>query len=343
MARAETSAALDTYRAAVDDEMRKALDSRPIGLYQMLRYHLGWTDRDGNPASRVAGGKRLRPILCVTTCRALGGDIKQVIPAAAALELIHNFSLVHDDIEDNSKERYQRPAVWSIWGVAQAINVGDSMHTLARLLLPRMSELGVPVDRVLWAGRLLDEASLQLCEGQFLDMLYQERMDIGLEDYLVMARSKTGALFACAMQLGGIVSIGDTDTVDILGNCGRSFGIAYQILDDLQDMREGQMCGPAATDIVEKKKTYPLVSALASGPAGARKELADIYAKQQLGQNDVERVLAILRGTGSMDKAVAAASHHLDEAEESLSSITMPGRELDVVRHLMHLILDHRR
>ena len=143
-------------------------------------------------------GKMLRPLLCLASCEAVGGDGQRALPAAAALELLHNFSLIHDDIEDGSPQRHGRDTVWRVWGVAQAVNAGDGMFALAHVTLHRLSEVGVAADQVLAVAALLDEASLRLCEGQYRDLSYEERLDVRCDDYLEMVAGKTAALMAAS-------------------------------------------------------------------------------------------------------------------------------------------------
>ncbi|MSQ14977.1 MAG: polyprenyl synthetase family protein, partial [Dehalococcoidia bacterium] len=156
------------YQQEIIAELELTLKGRTVPLYDMLRYHLGWIDQSGKTVEGMTG-KGIRPNLCLLACAAVGGQIQAAIPAAAAIELVHNFSLIHDDIEDKSPQRRHRPTLWSVWGVSQAVNAGDSMYTLARLVLYRLEELGVPERKILRIARALDEACIKLCEGQYLD------------------------------------------------------------------------------------------------------------------------------------------------------------------------------
>ena len=177
----------DSYLPLIDDELKsivRPLHDGQFAYYGMMRYHLGWVDESFRPAE-TSTGKRLRPMLCLLSCQALGGDPKQAIPAAGAVELVHSFSLVHDDIEDGSPVRRGRRAVWDVWGAPHGINVGDGLFVLARLALHRLAERGVPAHRVMAACLALDQACLALCEGQFLDLSFEDRHDVDLEQYLL--------------------------------------------------------------------------------------------------------------------------------------------------------------
>jgi len=329
----------EKYRHQVEGELRAALEAHSVGLYQMLRYHLGWSDRDGRPVDGL-GGKRLRPILCLSTCEALGGDVQQALPAAAAVELIHNFSLVHDDIEDESPERHDRPAVWTVWGPAQAINAGDSMHSLAWLMLTRLQQRGVAPEKVLWSTQILDEATLRLCEGQFLDIMYQEQVDVGLEEYLAMTKGKTAALFSSAMQLGAVVASGDRQTVDTLARSGTGLGIAFQIRDDVLDLDEEHAGEVVTGDIARKKKTFPVVYAQERGTQKARQELRRIYSKERLGRADVQRVLSILEAEGALEQAEETASRYYQEAMALLEELRIPASSLDTIRQVARFMVE---
>lgn len=177
-------------RTAVSVELRKVVDSCPSTLGDMLRYHLGWQDEHGNSCP-CEPGKSVRSTLCLLSCEAVGGEAAEVMPAAAAVELVHNFSLIHDDIEDDSYERHHRPTVWRVWGQSQAINAGDAMFALAYLALHGLEEKGISYQRISRATQVLSQACLELCEGQYLDLDYERRLDITVDEYLNMASKKT--------------------------------------------------------------------------------------------------------------------------------------------------------
>ena len=177
---------LDRYLPALDHELREVAECflpGPPEFDLMLRYHLGWVDEVGRPAD-VSQGKRVRPIVLLLCTEIAGGDWRRALPAAAAVELLHNFSLIHDDIEDNSPLRRGRFAVWKVWGVANAINAGDAMFALAHAALGRLVGLGVPAACVLDVGRLFEQACLVLTRGQYLDMAFERRADVSVDDYI---------------------------------------------------------------------------------------------------------------------------------------------------------------
>src|SRR2546425_1065443 len=219
---------LEAHIAAVDEEIRALLSQVEPALqpfYGMMLYHLGLA------TERTGGGKRLRPLLCTLLFEALAGDARPALPAAAAIELLHNFTLIHDDIEDQDPARHHRPAVWRVWGVPQAINAGDGMFAVSRLAAHRLR--GFPAERVLTFTALLDEACVRVCEGQFLDISFETRTDITLEQYRAMAARKTGALFAAAAAGAAALASDDRSLRELLGQFGQAFGQAFQAHDDL--------------------------------------------------------------------------------------------------------------
>lgn len=286
----------------------------PLPFYDMMRYHLGWVDAQGRPTA--GGGKLLRPTLCLLACEAVGGSWHQALPAAAALELVHNFSLVHDDIEDVSPERHHRPTVWYLWGEAQAINVGDGLYTLAQGCLLRLAQQGVPLDRLVRALGQLNQACLQLCEGQYLDLSYQTRWDIGRVAYLDMIQRKTAALIRCSLELGAILGHGTEAQVQSLRRFGEKLGLAFQVRDDILDLwGEEKVTGkPRGNDILQRKKSLPIVLFLEQAGAAEKEELISIYQKEKLAAEDVERVLSLLSCLGVQAQAQEMAETYYQEA-----------------------------
>src|SRR5512137_2351921 len=163
------------YLVDLEAELRSVLGDNDSPLYTMMRYHLGWVDAEGE--AQPSPGKMSRPTLCLLACEATGGDWHSALPAAAAVELIHNFSLIHDDIQDGSWERRHRPTVWKVWGEPQAINAGDAMYVLAQLALFGLDQKGIPLPKVILLSKRLNHASLQLCEGQYLDIEFERHLD----------------------------------------------------------------------------------------------------------------------------------------------------------------------
>ena len=262
--------------------------------YGMMHYHLGWVDEMLQPVV-TRGGKRLRPLICLLACEAAGGDPGQALPAGSAIELIHGFSLIHDDIEDGSPLRRGRPAVWNVWGVPHAVNAGDGLFVLARLALHRLADRGVPAHRCQAVSLAFDQACLALCEGQFFDMSFEGRPAVDFDQYLWMIRCKTATLLAASAQLGAMVATDDTELIGRYFAFGLNLGMFFQIQDDvLGAWGDEQVTGKsAATDIRDRKKTLPVVYALShpDDPDAAR-QLAELYA--QAGELDPPAIRAAL-------------------------------------------------
>ena len=310
---------LGRFQPELEAELKSVLDPATLPLYDMLRYHLGWIDQFGHP-QEAKGGKALRPSLCLLACQAVGGDWKKVLPAAAALELVHNFSLIHDDIEDGDLERRGRATVWSIWGQPQAINAGDAMYALARMAILRLD--GVGPQKVVQAARLLDETCLRLCEGQHLDISYETRLDIDIDDYLEMIGGKTGALFRCSLTLGALLGSDDEQATSHLGHFGFNLGLAFQVRDDVLGIwGDEDITGkPIGSDIRRRKKTLPVVYGL-----GKAEKLRAIYQREVFGGGEVKQALDILGGLGAEAYAQGVADGYLRQALSELEASGVAG------------------
>jgi len=303
-----------SYRNTVRVELEKAIDSCPPSLRNILRYHMGWQDEHGQSCSRESG-KFIRSTLCLLSCQAVGGDTSQAMPAAAAVELIHNFSLIHDDIEDASYERHHRPTVWKLWGQSQAINAGDAMFTLAYLALLELKGKGIADEKVASSTEMLSLACSDLCEGQYLDVEYGNRRDITVEDYLDMAAKKTAALFAVSTSLGAYLGNEDSKLVDFFHLFGKELGIAYQICDDMLGIwGVEESVGKSASDISQRKKTLPVVYGLQSSDGEARKRLEKLYSQKSIEGEDITEVTKILDQSGARDYAENLAEQYYYKA-----------------------------
>jgi len=312
------------YLSDIDTELRASLrDGGSLApFYGMMRYHLGWVNERFQPASADVG-KRLRPTLALLCADATGGDYRVALPAAAAIELVHNFSLIHDDIEDRSNERRHRPTVWRLWGEPHAINAGDGLLMVARLALHRLVDQGVAAERVLALSRSFDETCLALCQGQFLDMSYEERTDVTVEMYLEMTGGKTAALISYAAYAGALLGSDDPRTADGYRRFGRELGLAFQIVDDVLGIWGAPTVTgkPAAEDIVSKKKSLPVVYAFEKARGQRRKALEEVYDKPSLDAADVQRVLELLHEVGARSYAQRMAEVYRDHALAELPPV----------------------
>lgn len=313
------------YRNQIDIELSSILEGYQLPLYDMLRYHLGYLDVHGNPSSH-SNGKALRSTLCLMTCEAVSGDFQRALPAAAALELVHNFSLIHDDIQDGDRERRHRPTVWAIHGQPQAINAGMAMRVLANVSMMRLNQHGVPSATLLQAMTLLDQTSLRLIEGQYLDLSFEQRQDISTDDYLNMVRLKTVSLIACALELGAMLVIEDRCLIQPLVNFGINLGFAFQLRDDMLGIWGNQSVTgkPVGSDILRRKKSYPIVFAWQNSNDGERETLSRLYQHKQIDEDGKDQVLQILGRTEArkqsqkmIDKYCRDARMEIEQAQVS--------------------------
>ena len=328
------------YRPDLEAELRRIVGHSPLPLYQMMRYHLGWIDVSGQ-SQLTSGRKLLRPSLCLLSCESVGGNWHLALPAAAALELVHNFSLIHDDIEDESRERRGRPTVWSVWGQPQAINTGDAMHTLARLALLRLEGKGVAPGKILSAVRLLDETCLRLCEGQYLDMSYEERLDISIDDYLEMIGLKTAALFECSLRLGALLGTEDERVIEGMGRFGNNLGLAFQIQDDVLGIwGEDEITGKPASDLLEKKKTLPVIYGIQRAEPEQRAELLRLYGGERIMERDIAHIVEVLDGLGARRYASDVAGQYCQRALAELDETSIPPSAKEQFRSLVQSIVE---
>jgi len=332
------------YLPLIEEALQAALQTSHETLaahHGMMHYHLGWVDQrfQSKPGG---GGKRLRPLLCLLACGAAGKDVQVALPAAAAIEILHNFSLVHDDIEDDSPTRRGRPAVWALWGVPQAINMGDALFALAHRTLGQLSEQDVPAGRVLEATHAFHDTCVALTEGQYLDMSFEARLDVTVDEYMEMIRGKTAALMGLSTQLGALLAGAVADRIGHFHRFGRMLGIAFQIEDDILGIwgDEALTGKSAASDILEKKKTLPIVYALQSA-VGER--LRAIYQKRELTPEDTPSVLLLLEEVHARGYAKRLAEEALRQALEALAATGLGEAPLAPLRELAALLQGRNR
>ncbi|MEW2403079.1 family 2 encapsulin nanocompartment cargo protein polyprenyl transferase [Streptomyces sp. NPDC046862] len=311
----EAAGILERARASVDPELRRAVESLPGSMRRIARYHFGWEHADGSPASGGAG-KAIRPALVLAATSALGGPQSVAVPAAAAVELVHNFTLLHDDVMDRDSTRRHRPTAWSVFGDADAILAGDALQALAQRLL---AEDPHPASSA--AAARLAACVVELCAGQHADTAMEKRApdEVTLDEALAMAEAKTGALLGCACALGGLYAGADEEDVQALDAFGRAAGLAFQLIDDVigiwgDPRRTGK---PAGADLMARKKSLPVVAALTSGtPAAA--ELAQLYGLP-FEAGELERTVLAVERAGGRDWAQGQAADRMSQAMHELS------------------------
>ncbi len=330
------------YLAAIEEEMKSAIAVSEEALapyYGMMLYHLGWMDEHFSPRQQKSG-KRVRPLLCLLSCEACGGDWPQALPAAGAIEFIHNFSLIHDDIEDNSLERRHRATLWSLWGQAQGINAGDGLFVIGRLALHRLLERGVPPDKAALAFKIFDEACLSLTEGQYLDLTFEGQEDVSVEMYLQMIGKKTAALIGCATHLGALLGTGDKEIIENYHVFGEQLGLAFQIIDDILGIwGDSETTGKGiGEDIVNKKKSLPIVYALEKG----RGELQDVFRQEKIGPQGVETVMQQLENLRAREYAQEMSKRRSELALGALEKTGIQNQAQDRLRELALFLIERR-
>lgn len=321
-------AMFDRYKSLVAQELSQSVQS-PDGTdpYTLIRYHLGWSDQHGVPASSaVAQGKAMRPTLCLFACEALEEDPSKALPAAAALELIHNFSLIHDDIQDQDVERRHQPTVWSIWGVPKALVAGDAMQSVGDVCLLNTSSHGVSPETVLRISNILTDSYLEMIQGQCLDLSFESSTTITSEDYLQMVAFKTGALIRSGMEIGALLATDDPVAFSAFSRFGNCLGRAFQIRDDyLGIWGDSSLTGKSSgNDIRRRKKSFPIVFAFERASGKNRDDLLRIYAQDEIDDDDVGRVLAILDEVGAREESQSLTEASVEEALEAIAPVSMP-------------------
>lgn len=331
---------LSRYGGAVEESLRAALvESQPPALYQMMRYHLGWQDEHGRPSS--APGKGLRPSLCLWACEAASGKQSQALPAATALELVHQFSLIHDDIQDGDTERRHRPTVWYLWGEGQAINAGDAMLTIAHQTLLGLTKAGVPAEKILQASAILNDGILRMIQGQCLDLSFEDSLEIGVDAYFDMISRKTAALFRCSLYLGTLIASDNESAWKAMGHGGEALGLGFQVVDDILGVWGMEdLTGKRATDIRRRKKSLPVVYALEKSSGHARQELLNIYSKQSLDETDVNIVLAVLDDLDTKEYCHSVAKELCQRAVAEIKAAEISTRARVEIEEIVDFLLD---
>jgi geranylgeranyl diphosphate synthase type I len=329
---------LDIFMPLIDQELRACIPSPEDGddaFIGMMHYHMGWTDEHFQP-TMARTGKRLRPLLTLLACQAAGGSPQLALPAAVAVEIIHNFSLIHDDIEDRSITRRGRRTVWSLWGEAQAINTGDAMFVLAHLALHRLSLYGVTVRCIVSAMRVLDEACLALCRGQYMDLAFENTLEVSTDAYMTMIAGKTAALLGCAMQLGALIALGDLSATKRYRSVGEKLGFAFQIQDDILGIwGEPEVTGkPVADDLRSRKKTLPVVYVLSDARNTQAARLRALYSQDRLSETDIAEAMHILDESGARQYAEQLATHYLRETLAEIDALGAETQAADALREL---------
>jgi geranylgeranyl diphosphate synthase type I len=298
----------------IEAHLRRTIDryrgSSPV--YEMVRYHFGYSD-----GASAQHGKRLRPQLLLRVALAEGARPEAALDAAVAVEILHNYSLVHDDIEDGDRVRHGRPTVWARYGVAHGINAGDTLCALSYLTL--LETAAQPSDRSAAMTAVLHRANLAMCAGQALDIAFESRGEVAMADYRTMIEGKTAALFGAACELGALSAGAASERARAYAELGSAYGVAFQIRDDvLGTWGAPDVTGkPSGADIARRKWTFPVVWALSQPPSEERELVAGAYgAGARVDAAAVARVVAALGAMGAREAADEAADRALDAAAD---------------------------
>lgn len=327
---------LPNLLSAIETELQRQVarlnEPRTRPFHEMLAYHMGWT---GEGAGPEATGKRVRPLLVLLAAASCGADWRPALPAAAAVELVHNFSLLHDDIEDNSDKRRGRTTVWKKWGLAQGINAGDGMFILANLALADL-EADYPAPIVIRAATILQHACLDLTRGQFLDISYEDRADLAVDDYWPMVGGKTAALIAACCQLGALLGGADAARQEAYRAFGHYLGLAFQVQDDILGIwgDEALTGKSAAGDLVEGKKSLPVLFGLEKNG-----EFAKRWQRGPIRAEEVRAAAALLEAESARRSAQEAARQMTDLALESLRVANPQGEAGEALKSLADKLL----
>jgi len=326
-------ALLERGRTLATPVLRAAVDRLAPPMDTVAAYHFGWIDADGRPAAGD-GGKAVRPALALLSAQAAGADPEVGVPGAVAVELVHNFSLLHDDLMDGDEQRRHRDTVWKVHGPAQAILVGDALFALAGEIL---LELGtVEAGR---ATRRLTSATRKLIDGQAQDISYEHRERVTVEECLEMEGNKTGALLACAASIGAVLGGADDRTADTLERYGYHLGLAFQAVDDVLGIWGDPVSTGKQTwsDLRQRKKSLPVVAALAAG-GRASEDLAQILAADahkpedefaDFSEEEFATRAALIEEAGGRDWTSAEARRQYATAIEALDEVDMPAEVRD--------------
>lgn len=345
---------LARFAKAIDEQVKdelelKATDIEPAAEFMRgaISYHFGWCDANFQPTPGGNSGKKLRPVMTLLAYQGAHSqgtqvDLTTVLPLAAAVEMIHNYSLIHDDIEDEDRERRGRATSWTIWGKPKAINIGDALHVLAFRRLYRAADNGLSQVKTLQAAQRLINTSVKLAQGQHQDMTFEDNLEVTPEQYLEMISGKTAALISCAVWLGAMAALPDTEIERLaaFANFGEKIGIGFQMRDDVLGIwGVAEETGkPVANDIRRRKKSLPIIYTLNQASGAARQRLLEIYRRNDaMSEDEVSFVLSQLETCGAKQFVQAQADNYKNAALDALESAAGDADKLAQNQALMQL------
>jgi geranylgeranyl diphosphate synthase type I len=333
---------LARFHPALEAALQAGIPSESItpDLFDILRYHLGWLAADFTPV-RASTGKRLRPLLCLLACEAAGGEFAAALPAAVAVELLHNFSLIHDDIEDRGPERRGRPTVWARWGEPLAVNAGDALLILSELALLAGEGADGNPSLALVAARQLNQCCLRLTEGQHLDLTLEGRTDLRRDDYIRLIGGKTAALLGCAAELGARFGGASPAEAEHYRAFGENLGLGFQMQDDVLGIwgLAAETGKSAAADVYGRKVTLPVIQALAQAEPADRARLEAVYQSKAPTPEQVAEVVTIFDRLGVRGEIEAAAQAYVERAVQALNQAAPRPQPASALRWLAYSLL----
>jgi geranylgeranyl diphosphate synthase type I len=314
---------LTKYAADVEETIKRLVNEAPRSIRNIISYHLGWVDQNFQPVDSQRG-KMLRPTISLLVFEAITGRYKEALPPAAAIEMIHNFSLLHDDIEDNDVERRGRPTAWTIWGQSRVINLGDYLFSLAYKALYQLDPDRIPPDRIFVVFCLVNEACLKLTEGQDLDLQFETLREVSTDMYLDMVYKKTGALIEAAILAGAKLATSDENIIQNYYDFARNVGLAFQIRDDILGIwGDTSKTGKSiVNDLRKKKKTLPIIYMLNKSSGTRREKLERYYSNPEpLSEAEIEFVRECLAWAEARHYAQGVADDYRQKAFAALDKI----------------------
>lgn len=326
---------IDTVLNAVESASTPA-GERDLPIYDVLRYHLGLRNEEF-AVERSDPGKRLRSKLCLLCCDASGADARLVVPVAAAIELLHNFTLIHDDIQDVALLRRHRPTVWSLWGVPQAINAGDAMFATAHVALNRSALAGVATATTLDLSTELHNTTLRIVEGQVLDLGFETRQDVMAAEYLRMIRGKTATIIQFACWAGARVAGVPNERLPAFTEFGNAIGMGFQIRDDFLGVwGSEEVTGKSfADDIRRRKQALPVILLKERAGPEERDALDRYFALDELGDEEISAVLQMMERYEVSESVQIEVMRWHDRAVELLEEMQLRGDSADIMVSLI--------
>ena len=316
----EIPSVLIRYQDILEPALKNTVSDNSSFIYDMLRYCMGWSDVKGEPCD-MEKGKGIRPSLCLFTCDALGGDVEKAVPAAVSLELIHNFSLIHDEIQDFDEMRHHRPTLWTVWGVPKALVAGNVMRVLAERSMSCMEFTDAKL--ISQSSLILSEACLQMIEGQYMDISFEGGGRINVDQYMEMISRKTGALLRSSVHLGALLASRSDEVSNLFRRVGVALGFMFQIRDDiLGTWGESEATGkPVGADIRRRKNTLPIIHAREAKSGLYDKEISKLYSLASLSDDETLRVLEILDETEAMGYCQGLVEHYALQVNRYIESV----------------------